>query len=431
MSNDQWSVIVNNQQYGPTDTETLKSWIVNRSVNANTLVWRPGMEEWKSAGEVSDLVGFFELPPPELSGVGDETISVEQLQNESSLPASEQDREILIPEVEEGEEEPLAMDLDEEIVEDADESDLEEELPDLSSDSEKEIVIPEAEEMAEPKTPAVEIPGEAPEPAAEETAEEAEAQVFEEEPLIPEEETEKPIPTMALDEDATVSEKEKAGDFKYEILCQPSYAILKLQLSDGDYVTGQAGSLVSMSKGIKIKSASKAGFFSFLSSRPSLVTNTYHKTGGAGEVSFAPNFPGDIFHYRLEEGDTLTFQSNAYLASTSGVKLETKWKGSRSFFTGDKQFALRATGDGSIFLSAHGAIHRINLKQDDTYIIDTGHLVAFSGALKWKTRGAGMLKSAKLKGEGLACECTGPGTIYLQTRSESSFVSHLASRLRG
>ncbi len=47
----------NGQQYGPFTLDELKQ----RSINKDTLVWKAGMEEWVSAGELSDLSGLF--PP--------------------------------------------------------------------------------------------------------------------------------------------------------------------------------------------------------------------------------------------------------------------------------------------------------------------------------------------------------------------------------
>jgi uncharacterized protein (AIM24 family) len=64
-----------------------------------------------------------------------------------------------------------------------------------------------------------------------------------------------------------------------------------------------------------------------------------------------------------------------------------------------------------------------------TYIVDTGHVVAFTGGLDFEVRKVGNWKSTILSGEGLVCEFRGSGTLYLQTRSSQAFLSWLAPKL--
>jgi len=44
-------------------------------------------------------------------------------------------------------------------------------------------------------------------------------------------------------------------------------------------------------------------------------------------------------------------------------------------------------------------------------------------------RGSGGLKETFLSGEGLVCEFTGPGRLYLQTRSMDAFLKFLIPKL--
>ena len=45
-----WYYTVNNQPVGPVDEEKLKQLLASQSINANTLVWKEGMAEWKPLG---------------------------------------------------------------------------------------------------------------------------------------------------------------------------------------------------------------------------------------------------------------------------------------------------------------------------------------------------------------------------------------------
>ena len=77
-----------------------------------------------------------------------------------------------------------------------------------------------------------------------------------------------------------------------------------------------------------------------------------------------------------------------------------------------------------MFLSSFGGIYKKELRNEE-FIIDTGHLVAFTEGLDFKIRRVGGLKSTIFGGEGLVAEFYGTGTLYIQTRSIDSFLSWL------
>ncbi len=60
-----WYYTVNNQPVGPIDEEKLKQLLANRTINANTLVWKEGMAEWKPLAqtELSKLLSGVPVPP--------------------------------------------------------------------------------------------------------------------------------------------------------------------------------------------------------------------------------------------------------------------------------------------------------------------------------------------------------------------------------
>ena len=59
----------------------------------------------------------------------------------------------------------------------------------------------------------------------------------------------------------------------------------------------------------------------------------------------------------------------------------------------------------------------------DYIVVDTGHVVAWEGDLRYAIRRAGGLKSTLFSGEGLVLEFTGQGTVWLQTRNLGAFLS--------
>ena len=89
----------------------------------------------------------------------------------------------------------------------------------------------------------------------------------------------------------------------------------------------------------------------------------------------------------------------------------------------------RVAGQGELVLSSYGAIHHIDLQPGQTYTVDTGHMVAWTDGVQYAVRRVGGWKSTLLSGEGLVCDLTGPGRIYLQTRSQDAFLSWLIPQL--
>jgi hypothetical protein len=61
-----WYYTVNNQPVGPVDEDKLKQLLASQSINANTLVWKEGMAEWKPLGqtELAKLTGGVPMVPP-------------------------------------------------------------------------------------------------------------------------------------------------------------------------------------------------------------------------------------------------------------------------------------------------------------------------------------------------------------------------------
>ena len=64
----------------------------------------------------------------------------------------------------------------------------------------------------------------------------------------------------------------------------------------------------------------------------------------------------------------------------------------------------------------------------ENVIIDTGHVVAFDASLQWQVRKVSGLFTSLISGEGLVCEFSGFGNIWLQTRSSQAFLDWMIPR---
>ncbi|MBP7146259.1 MAG: TIGR00266 family protein [Acidobacteria bacterium] len=213
---------------------------------------------------------------------------------------------------------------------------------------------------------------------------------------------------------------------------KPSYALGIVRMSAGESVRAETGAMVSMTSSVQVQSNMQGGFLksamrSVLGGE-SFFVNTFTAVGGPGEVTFAPTLPGDIQPLSLQGGDVFV-QSGSYLAGESSVDVDLKWGGARTFFSSEGLFLLRLSGQGQVLVSSYGAVHRVALDGRGSYIVDTGHVVAFDSRLNWQVRKVSGLVTSLISGEGLVCEFSGEGELWLQTRSSQAFLSWLLPRL--
>jgi uncharacterized protein (TIGR00266 family) len=114
--------------------------------------------------------------------------------------------------------------------------------------------------------------------------------------------------------------------------------------------------------------------------------------------------------------------SGAYLGAPPSVNLDTKWGGTKGFFSGAGMFLLKCTGTGPLFLCTYGGIHAVDVGPGG-YVCDTGHVVAFTGGLNYNVTKLGGLGGLFFSGEGLVCNFQGQGRLWISTRNARSLVS--------
>ncbi len=215
-----------------------------------------------------------------------------------------------------------------------------------------------------------------------------------------------------------------------ELRHNPDFGVVRILFErPGEEVVTEAGAMIARDSAIQMKTnmqgtvgeAIKRG----LVGGESFFQNTFTATAPGQTLWFAPPSEGSVEEIVLTPGMELFLQSGAYLASTPGVMLDTKWQGSRGFFAG-KLFLLRAYGEGRIWFSAYGAHHAVDVGQTHyAYLCDNTHVVAFTHGLSYTVKKLAGLKSLFLSGEGLVSEFEGRGRIWLQTRNPASLAAFL------
>jgi uncharacterized protein (TIGR00266 family) len=219
---------------------------------------------------------------------------------------------------------------------------------------------------------------------------------------------------------------------QFDIAHQPSYAIVTARLDPGESLQTEGGAMVSMDGGIEIETKATGGILKSLGRSvlggESFFMNTY-RTDTGGSLRLAPSLPGDMMVLDVVEGSALKVQSGAYIASTEGIEVETKWSGSKTFFASEGAIMLRVSGAGKLVIASFGALDEWTLGPGETYTVDSGHLVTMTDDIGFRVHKVGGWKSTLFSGEGLVVDLTGPGTFTTQSRSQDAFLSWLIPRL--
>ena len=209
-----------------------------------------------------------------------------------------------------------------------------------------------------------------------------------------------------------------------DIQFRPSYSLAIVQLTPGERIRADSGAMVSHSSSVEVETKAEGGFLKSLGRAvlggESFFQNFWKAGTQGGEVTLAPELPGDIVLIQMT-GQPLLIQSGSYLASEDGIDLSTKLSG-KSFRSGEGISMLEASGSGKVLVSSYGAIFEKTLAAGESYIVDTTHLVAFDSSMGVQTQAVGGLKSTLLSGEGFVAEITGPGKLYIQSRSPKALI---------
>ena len=217
---------------------------------------------------------------------------------------------------------------------------------------------------------------------------------------------------------------------QHEITQRPDFALLTVQLAQGQKVLAEPSAMASMDTTIKLTTGMKGGLLKSLGRAlggESFFVNTFSAEEGPGEVTFAPGAVGDMQHYGLSAERSLLLQRGAYVANSEGVDVNGKWEGAKGFFSGEGLVLLRASGEGDVWFNTYGAMIDIDVTGD--YYVDTGYIVAFEETLQYEiTTLPGLSIGAKLKsfflgGEGLVCRFQGTGKLWMQTRCVGPFAN--------
>jgi uncharacterized protein (TIGR00266 family) len=220
-----------------------------------------------------------------------------------------------------------------------------------------------------------------------------------------------------------------------DIQARPAASVAKLTLGTGERVTCEVGAMIAMSAGLRAETSTRtkgaggvwAGVKRMLAGE-NFFLNHFTADRDGQVLIIGPGLSGDIAHHRLMHG-SLIVQGSSWLASGPGIDIDATFQGlGKALFSGESVFWVKCSGRGDLLLSSFGAIYEVDV--DGSYIVDSGHIVAFEDTLQFKVGKLGdSWITSFLSGEGLVCHFSGQGRLYCQSHNPPSFGKLLGPEL--
>ena len=213
-------------------------------------------------------------------------------------------------------------------------------------------------------------------------------------------------------------------------------AAARCTLEPGEQLKVESGSMMATSAGVSVEASTQGGVMKGLKRSvlggESLFISTFTAPAQGGWVDVAHHLTGDIVVAGVTAEAPMNVTKGCWLASSSGIELQTKWGGFKNMFGGEGGFLLHAEGRGTIVLACYGALDTIELPAGESVTIDSGHVVAFAPTVQSVLRKAAsgvvqMLKS----GEGFVFDFTGPGWVMTQSRNPSALEAWMRQVMPG
>jgi uncharacterized protein (TIGR00266 family) len=214
---------------------------------------------------------------------------------------------------------------------------------------------------------------------------------------------------------------------RYDLLDKPDFTMVRVQFdAQGEQITCESAAMVARDSGVQMQTAMRGGLMAAAKRKllggESIFQNTFTATAPGQTMYFAPGPEGDVTALELDGRMPIFMNSGAFLGAAPTVTLDTKWGGTKGFFSGTGFFLLKAEGVGPLFFSSYGGIHSVDVGPAG-YECDTGHVVAFTGGLQYNVTKLGGIKSLFLSGEGLVCRFHGQGRLWMSTRNPGSLAT--------
>ena len=205
-----------------------------------------------------------------------------------------------------------------------------------------------------------------------------------------------------------------------------------IHLKQGETIYTESGGMAWMRGSFDMDTSTRGGLGAGLGrmlAGESLFLTTYICKSADGLITFTPEVPGKVVDLKLEAGQSMICQKDAFMCAEESVKLEMHFrkKLGAGLFGGEGFILQKLTGPGTAFVEIPGEVRKIELKAGEKIKVDPGHIAVFEPTVEYDITGVKGLKNVLFSGEGLfLATLTGPGTVWLQTLPLSNLAMKLA-----
>lgn len=193
-----------------------------------------------------------------------------------------------------------------------------------------------------------------------------------------------------------------------------------IHLAEGEKVYSQTSAMCWMSETIEMDTHAGGGFFAGL--QRSMAGGGFFITEftakAAGEVCFAPRFPGAIIALTLRDGESLICRKETFLCAEMTVSLEIAWRKrlGAGLFGGEGFILQKVTGPGVVWLELSGEVVEKDLAPGEKLLVNAGHVGIQTTEIDFDIQRVSGFRNILFGGEGLfLATLTGPGHVWLQS----------------
>ena len=219
----------------------------------------------------------------------------------------------------------------------------------------------------------------------------------------------------------------------YKIFHTPSNAELVLNLQENETIYANGGLMVWMNGTIKVKTETggiMAGLKRSLLTNNSLFLTSYtgiNNNGKSNKICFSSQLPGDIIEIKIKPGQKKIIDSGSVVVCTPNIKFDTQFRLSGLFMSGNLFLAELSVPDNSpnygiAWLSSFGSIDKLDIKENEEYVVDNNHFLECDSTVKYTIKTLGGIKSSILSGEGFLMNFKGPCQVLVQNKNFKNMV---------
>ncbi|MBN2394079.1 MAG: TIGR00266 family protein [Anaerolineae bacterium] len=207
---------------------------------------------------------------------------------------------------------------------------------------------------------------------------------------------------------------------------------LEVYLSNGESMYTESGGMAWMKGNIEMTTNTKGGLMKGLGralAGESLFMTTYTSHDPEALIVFTPEAPGKVIDVRLEAGQSLICQKDAFMCAQDSVEMKMHFRKrlGAGFFGGEGFILQQISGPGFAFLEIPGEVREYTLQAGETMKVDPGHIACFEPTVHYDISTVKGLTNVLFGGEGLfLATLTGPGRIWLQSLPLSNLAAKLA-----